>query len=152
MRLDTVYAKTEKGLEEIKTRAYRVAQNFRLVLLQIDGRTTAGDVASRFSRPAIVEEAVDFLVSEHFITAAAPAPEVVTRRLSGDELIAALEPQLSIHLGPIAGLIVMERVTDPARMFTCDEALQIVDALATEIGALTERRAFQICVRRLLSL
>ena len=56
----TVYTKTSKGAEEIKTRAYQLSPQLRRVLILVDGRSTGGELADRLKTlgdiPALLNE------------------------------------------------------------------------------------------------
>ena len=67
MNLDATLTKTEKGLEELSTRKYKLDSRLRTILIVVNGRSTAGDLLSRFDQIDDVEVAVGRLLSEGFI-------------------------------------------------------------------------------------
>ena len=84
MELNQVYLKTAKGQEEILNRAYKLSANLRRLLIMVDGRSTAADMASRLTMLGDVAAALIELEVGGFIatsvprvpafTAAAPEP------------------------------------------------------------------------------
>jgi hypothetical protein len=151
MNLIVIYAKTQKGLEEMATRAYHVAQRFRQVLLLIDGKTSVAQLTSRFENAVLVEEALDFLSSQQFITAAggpqAASPPAVAghgaeRLLAGKHVSQVLTSQLSAHLGPLAALLVADHVAGDHILLHRSEAMQIAHTLAGEIDSAEQRQEF----------
>jgi hypothetical protein len=42
MDVNAIYVKTEKGEEEIRSRAYKLSQRLRTILIMVDGTTTGG--------------------------------------------------------------------------------------------------------------
>ena len=74
MELNQVYLKTAKGQEEILNRAYKLSANLRRLLIMVDGRSTAADMASRLTMLGDVAAALVELEIGGFI--ATPAPRV----------------------------------------------------------------------------
>ncbi len=77
MELNQVYLKTAKGQEEILNRAYKLSANLRRLLIMVDGRSTAADMASRLTMLGDVAAALVELEIGGFIatsTPRAPAP------------------------------------------------------------------------------
>ncbi len=47
MDSSTIYAKTQKGREEIATRAYRIVPRLRTLLIVVDGQSTVGELIEK---------------------------------------------------------------------------------------------------------
>lgn len=78
MELNQVYLKTAKGQEEILNRAYKLSANLRRLLIMVDGRSTAADMASRLTMlgdvaAALIELEVGGFIATPTPRAAAPA-------------------------------------------------------------------------------
>lgn len=51
MSSETIYAKTQKGFEEMARRTYRLPARMRSLLIMIDGRLPAGELFARAPHP-----------------------------------------------------------------------------------------------------
>lgn len=79
MELNQVYLKTAKGQEEILNRAYKLSANLRRLLIMVDGRSTAADMASRLTMLGDVAAALLELEIGGFIATSTPrAPALVS--------------------------------------------------------------------------
>jgi hypothetical protein len=63
-----VYKKTEKGIEEIKTRKYNLPQKLRYILIVIDGKMTKRVLFNLYSNMDGLAQALDELEKQGFIT------------------------------------------------------------------------------------
>jgi len=84
MHPQTVFAKTAKGILEIKNKTIKLSRDFGLVFLSVDGKSTVADLAQKSGMPAPkLEEALDKLVSDGYIkiftSPAVPAAAPTTR-------------------------------------------------------------------------
>lgn len=70
-----VYAKTPTGDEAVRQSTRVVQRNLRMVLVQVDGKMTAGEMAAKIGNPRLVESALRELEEGGFI---APTVEAVT--------------------------------------------------------------------------
>jgi hypothetical protein len=78
MELNQVYLKTAKGQEEILNRAYKLSANLRRLLIMVDGRSTAADMASRLTMLGDVAAALLELEIGGFIATSTPrAPALI---------------------------------------------------------------------------
>ena len=63
----TVLSKTDKGREEIETRKYKLEQRLRAVLITVNGKLTAGELASQFSQASDINAQLEKLLREGFV-------------------------------------------------------------------------------------
>lgn len=88
-----VYAKTPIGDEAVRQSTRVVQRNLRLVLVQIDGKTTVGELSAKIGNMRLVESALKELETGGFIVLqehAAAAWESGQQRLSRDEQVSAI--------------------------------------------------------------
>lgn len=71
---NATYRKTEKGLEEIKTRAAGLPVKLRSVLILIDGKTSLAELLPRTPLAPDAYPQLDLLLESGLIEVAAPAP------------------------------------------------------------------------------
>jgi hypothetical protein len=69
-----VYAKTDKGREEIQSRQYKLASAHRMLLIMIDGKTKAGDILKQTAQTGVTTETLDQLLAQGFIALQGSAP------------------------------------------------------------------------------
>lgn len=112
------------------------------LLVSLDGKTPLGVLADRLGLPMTgVRDSLAQLHQRHLV-------EPVSQGLSalGAGFFAFLRAQLALAVGPIAGIIVEDTVTDlgydPAR-FPSHRAAELVDLLSREIPRDDKRAAFQ---------
>jgi len=96
----TVLQKTEKGVQEIQTRSFRLEQRLRNLLIVINGKSTVADLASQFARLGDIGPLLEHLVAEGFVKSSA-TPDFKDVRLKLSQL-------LSDALGPDGDGIVMQ--------------------------------------------
>lgn len=84
--LGAMYVKTAKGQDEIATRAHRLPQRERSLLVMVDGKTTARDLIARTAQLGDSAAFFTRLVEEGFVEAAAAvaasAPAAPSRPLA----------------------------------------------------------------------
>ncbi len=68
MELNEIYIKTAKGQEEIQRRIYKLSANLRKVLIMVDGRSTATEMAERLIAMGNITLALTELEAGGFIT------------------------------------------------------------------------------------
>ena len=84
MDATAVYYKTPKGEEEIKTRAAKLPQKLRTMLIMIDGTKTAGDLGEIAKRLSISEDFIAALEGQGLVaragagTGGSPSPAAAT--------------------------------------------------------------------------
>lgn len=78
MRLDEIYAKTEKGREEIQSRTFKLAPLLRTLLIMTDGHTKAGQILKQVAPLGVTAEAIERLQADGFITVE-QQPEIVAQ-------------------------------------------------------------------------
>src|SRR5262245_10329572 len=81
MHPQTVFAKTAKGVLEIKNKTIKLPRELGVVFLSVDGKSTVADLAQKSGLPdPKLQEALDKLVADGYIkifsapAGAAPAP------------------------------------------------------------------------------
>lgn len=104
MNPNSVLSKTQKGVREIETRENRLDHRLRALLIMVNGRATAGEIAKKFEQLGDIGSMIDRLIAQGFVAesaagAAAPAPGDLKR----------VQVELCTHLrnvlGPDADLI-----------------------------------------------
>jgi hypothetical protein len=77
MDKNAVLVKTDKGAEEIKSRAHGLAARLRSVLIMVDGNFTIAEYVARFGAIPDIEGTLQMLLDQGFVeprAAAAPPP------------------------------------------------------------------------------
>lgn len=98
----TILSKTAKGREEIETRKYKLDQRLRAVLIMVNGKLTAGELARQFAQTADIDALLERLAREEFVQPALdPAARLTPARTELAALIAAA-------LGPAGDDIAMK--------------------------------------------
>lgn len=64
---DIIYAKTQKGFEEMTRRTYRLPARMRALLIMIDGKQAAGELIARSTNQEESEHVIEKLLAEGFI-------------------------------------------------------------------------------------
>ena len=67
MSVETIYAKTQKGFEEMTRRTYRLPARMRALLIMIDGRLLAGELFAREQHPEESQQLIESLLKDGFI-------------------------------------------------------------------------------------
>jgi len=80
----SVLEKTTKGVEEIETRKHKLDAKLRTILITINGKLTAAELASRFAQLGDVAPLLDELVALGFARAAALDDPATVRRAIGE--------------------------------------------------------------------
>ncbi len=93
--MPTVYRKTDKGQQEIVTRAHRLAPRLRSALILVDGRRSDGELGQLIRPPA--DEVLAALLAEGFIEALPGAAPIM---LTLDEVRRRALHWLGDALGP----------------------------------------------------
>lgn len=78
MNPNSVLSKTQKGVREIETRENKLDHRLRALLIMVNGRATAGEIARKFEQLGDIGPMIDQLVAQGFVAegageAAAPA-------------------------------------------------------------------------------
>jgi hypothetical protein len=98
----TILSKTAKAKEELETRKYKLDQRLRSVLITINGKLTAGQLAGQFSQMPDVHTLLETLLREGFVQQAIdPAAQLKQAR-------AELAALISASLGPGGDNIAMK--------------------------------------------
>jgi hypothetical protein len=102
MNPQSVPSKTAKGKEEIETRAHKLDQRQRMLLITINGKLTAAELVAQFSKTGDVGPMLDQLLRDGFIQQALdPAAQLQRARKE-------ISSALSAALGPDADAIAMK--------------------------------------------
>jgi hypothetical protein len=67
MNLQAVLHKTEKGVEEIGTRKYRLEQKLRTILIVVNGKATAAELLQKFESIGDVRPMIEQLLAGGFV-------------------------------------------------------------------------------------
>jgi hypothetical protein len=78
MQEHDVYARTEKGLEMMRTKRDALSPDLRVVFFMIDGLSPAEEILAQVSGLGVTSDAFDRLVSEGYIALQAPPAPVVS--------------------------------------------------------------------------
>src|SRR5687768_12585027 len=103
MNTESVLEKTTKGLEEIETRKHKLDAKLRPLLISINGKDKASELAGRFAVLGDVGALLDELLAQGFVKAAAGAPSPTAAGTDPAKLkraIAEASRFLSEALGP----------------------------------------------------
>ncbi|HYD55487.1 MAG TPA: hypothetical protein VEB41_01125 [Burkholderiales bacterium] len=112
---NSVLSKTEKGAREIETRENKLDHRLRALLIMVNGRATAGEIAAKFSQLGDISPMLDQLIAQGFISAggtgaaaSARAPAAASAAPGLGDLKRA-QQELCMHLrnalGPDADLV-----------------------------------------------
>lgn len=106
MNPDSVLSKTEKAVHELETRANGLDQRLRTLLIMVNGKATAGEIATKLEKVGDVRPLLQQLLAQGFITESGRPASAATG--GGAELRRAqseLCTHLSHALGPDADAI-----------------------------------------------
>jgi len=67
MDVNAIYVKTEKGEEEIRSRAYKLPQRLRVILIMVDGSTTGSGLAQKAKTLGLSEDFMEHLLEGGFV-------------------------------------------------------------------------------------
>ena len=67
MNPDSVLEKTAKGVEEIETRKHKLDPKLRPILISVNGKLKAAELASQFSQLGDPEPLLDELLKQGFV-------------------------------------------------------------------------------------
>lgn len=70
MDVNQVLVKTEKGINEIKTRQFKLNSRIRAILIVVDGQLTIGALMEQFKHIESIEEDLKNLITYGFLTIA----------------------------------------------------------------------------------
>lgn len=70
MDLDLVLAKTDKAINEIKTRQFRLNSRIRAILIVVDGKLTVGTLLEQFKHIDTIEDDINNLITFGFLRVA----------------------------------------------------------------------------------
>ena len=117
MNPDRVLAKTAKGAREIETRENKLDHRLRALLIMVNGKATAGELAKKFEQIGDIGPMLDQLVAQGFAAeagaaaaaAAPPRARPSTGPAAGPGDLKRAQVELCMHLrnvlGPDADLI-----------------------------------------------
>lgn len=111
---NSVLSKTHKGAEEIETRASKLDHRARALLIVVNGKATAGEIAAKFGQLADVLPMLQQLVAQGFVAASASAADLKRAQL---ELCTYLLNALGPDADAITGKIEQCKSMDELREF-----------------------------------
>ncbi|MEP7062311.1 MAG: hypothetical protein ABI881_07920 [Betaproteobacteria bacterium] len=144
MNLDDIYSKTERGLEELRTRQMNLPVQLRSVLIMIDGQHTVAQTLARAQAlsvgPDVFEQLAKLALIERRFGARSDAESGVAAERSQDDVQRFLGLQKSInaaiseHLG-IRGYGMMLRLQRAGNLRDLHDLLpDLAQALVKRIG------------------
>jgi hypothetical protein len=101
MNQQAVLQKTEKGVEEIKTRAHKLEQRLRMLLIVVNGKATAADLVKQFESIGDVTPQFEQLIAQGFV-------REVVGAAGFKEIRVRLSQALTDAMGPAGDPIVMQ--------------------------------------------
>ena len=97
---NSVLTKTPKGRDEIETRQHKLEQKMRMLLITVNGKLTAAELAAQFAKSGDVTPLLDQLLRDGFVQQAIdPAAQLAQART---EISAALTEALGPEAESIA--------------------------------------------------
>jgi hypothetical protein len=103
MNLQAVLQKTEKGVEEVKTRSHKLEQRLRMLLIVVNGKATGAQLAKQFETVGDITPLLERLVAQGFVREASAGASADFR-----EIRTNLAQALTDALGPAGEPIVMQ--------------------------------------------
>jgi len=101
MNPESVLEKTTKGLEEIETRKHKLDAKLRPILIAVNGKLKAAELANRFGSLGDVSALLDGLVKQGFLQpVAGTAPTTAADPATTRRVIAEVARSISDALGP----------------------------------------------------
>lgn len=94
---DWILAKTVAGVEEIATRARRVAPRLRTVLILVDGRRCVAELADAAAGLGDVRQALAKLHDEGFVIRVGLAPAAIASRASAQPAVRVPPAPVHVH-------------------------------------------------------
>jgi hypothetical protein len=119
MNLQAVLQKTEKGVEEIKTRGQRLEQRLRTLLIVVNGKATGADLVKQFAPVGDVRPMLEQLIAQGFVREVPPVA-----RVDFKEIRLQLSHSLTDAMGPAGDAIALQL-----------EECKSIDALRTFVEA-----------------
>jgi len=101
MNLQAVLHKTEKGIEEVKTRAHKLEQRLRMLLIVVNGKATGADLVQQFATVGDITPMLEQLIAQGFVREAASPAGFKDARIR-------LAQALTDAMGPAGDSIVMQ--------------------------------------------
>lgn len=98
MSPDSVLVKTAKGAREIETRENKLDHRLRALLIMVNGKATAGELAKKFEQIGDITALLQQLVAQGFVEAAAGAAAASPAQLRQVQI--AICTRLRDALGP----------------------------------------------------
>lgn len=119
MNPNSVLSKTQKGVREIETRENKLDHRLRALLIMVNGRATAGEIAKKFEQLGDIGPMIDQLIAQGFVgegeasgatpAAATARPQAGASTAPGLGDLKRAQVELCMHLrnalGPDADLI-----------------------------------------------
>lgn len=101
MNLQAVLQKTDKGVEEIKTRACKLEQRLRMLLIVVNGKVTGAELVKQFETVGDITPMLEQLLAQGFVREAGGAVQF-------KEIRVRLAQALTDAMGPAGDAIVMQ--------------------------------------------
>jgi hypothetical protein len=88
MDTSLILVKTDKGVEEIRSRSFGLSQTLRALLIMADGSISMSNLLQRTAQLPLAQENIEWLVSEGFVESVRPGGRAASRLSPRDALIA----------------------------------------------------------------
>ncbi|GAB3490437.1 hypothetical protein GCM10027399_07570 [Curvibacter fontanus] len=88
MDTSLILVKTDKGVEEIRSRSFGLSQTLRALLIMADGSISMSGLLHRTAQSPLARENIEWLVSEGFVEPVPPKGRPASRLSPRDALIA----------------------------------------------------------------
>lgn len=103
VRPDSVLAKTQKAFQELETRANKLDQRLRTLLIMVNGKATAGEIARQFEKVGDVTPLLQQLLEQGYVAESEAAPSAAELKRAQLELCSHLSNLLGPDADPITG-------------------------------------------------
>ena len=133
MNLQAVLQKTDKGIEEIKTRGQRLEPRLRTLLIVVNGKATGADLVKQFAQLGNVQPMLERLIAEGFVREMSVAANVDFK-----EVRLQLSHALTDAMGPAGDAIALQlegcKSMDALRAFVEERRPALQGALGPRVA------------------
>jgi hypothetical protein len=137
MQPGNVFQKTQKGREEIEKRTHRLDSRRRTLLIMVDGRASAGDLAAKAAHIPDAMALLQSLWTEGFVEPAGDVAEEVAPPAGAmplDELKRAACKAIGRLMGPDGDSLALKLERAPTHEAFLAEAARVREALRSFLG------------------
>jgi hypothetical protein len=118
MKANNVLVRTAKGVEEVETRKHKLEPKLRVLLITVNGKATAAELAAKFAQIGDVSAQLASLIEQGYVSEA-QAPKDAAKQLehARQQLGAFIAAALGPNGDPIAARIEACASTDELRAY-----------------------------------